>query len=373
MTDGSDRPQLSRRLFVRSLGGLAASSTVLPWLACEPDNDASSTPDGGARARSDAAAQPGGAIEACPSFLTPTADFFVQFGGRATVEGWQMPELAQDFACSIGGLVATPSTFTLADLEADGAEHVTVVKTMLCVLGYRSTALYTGVPLRVLLDRAGIDRAMAKRVRFFGHDGFENNLRVSDIYDGPPDAFEPLVAFRIHGRALPRELGSPFRLLLCDRYGYKNTKWLARIEVTAEDSEIGQYQARGYPDAGMIEPVPIVENLRVSNRVPAGALELCGFALSGRGGLASVELSLDGAPHRAAELSTLAAQRVLYPELDRVAQLGEPARFGPHPRGVWTAFRATLELGPGMHSVALRAIDTAQNAGQATTLSIEAV
>lgn len=362
-------PRLSRRVFVRSLVPLGLSVGASRWLGCGPSEaEQGALPvDGGSR---DAA--PDAGETACPPFLTPTREFFAQFGGSGTIEGWTMPELGADHALTIDGLVAAPLTLELAALEADQAAHVNVVKTMMCVLGFRSTATFTGVPLRVLLERAGIDRTAARRVRFFGHDGFENNLRIDDVYAPPEDAFEPLVAFRIHGERLPQRLGFPFRLLLADRYGYKNTKWLARIEVSAEDRETGQYQDLGYPDLGVIEPVPIAENLRVSEQVPAGPLELCGFALSGRGGVERVELSLDGAAHVSAELEGLDAQLARHPELGATLQLTERERFGPQPRGVWTAWRATLELSAGRHQLAIRVLDREGNVGEATTLTLDA-
>ena len=361
--------RISRRVFVRALWPLGVTVGASGWLGCEPAESGSGAlpVDGGDDASQDAGAA------ACPSFLTPTTEFFAQFGGSRTIDGWSMPDLGADHALTIDGLVATPLVLDLAALEADEAAHVSVVKTMMCVLGFRSTATFTGIPLRVLLERAGVDRAAARRVRFFGHDGFENNLRIDDVYAPPEDAFEPLIAFRVHGERLPQRLGFPFRLLLADRYGYKNTKWLARIEVSPDDRETGQYQELGYPDLGVIEPVPIAENLRVSETVPKGPLELCGFALSGRGGIERVELSLDGGAPMQAELDGLDAQLARHPELGTTLQLAEPERFGRMPRGVWAGWRATLEVSVGRHELAIRVLDRAGNVGEATRITLEAV
>jgi hypothetical protein len=359
--------RLSRRVFVRELGRLSAATALLPWLACELDvpRDASADGDG-------AGERPEPALSACPPFLTATSDFFQQFGGRATVDGWTMPALAADAPLRVEGLVRTPLQTSLAELEADTTQHHTVLKTMQCVLGWRGTALFTGVPLRVLLDRAGIDRTAAKRVRFFGADGFENNLKLVDIYQGGSDLFEPQIAFRINGERLPQALGFPFRLLLNDRYGFKNTKWLSRIEVTAEDRETGQYQANGYPDAGIIEPTSTTENLRLNERVAAGQISICGFALSGLGGIARVELALDGGTFAAAELSDADAVLADHPQLAQAEQLIEADRYGFPPRGVWARWQASLALAPGPHRVAVRVVDRAGNAADGATLSIDA-
>jgi hypothetical protein len=353
-------------MFVRELGQLAAGAAFLPWTACEvaSRNLVSAADAGASRAH---------ASGMCLPFLTPVDAFYRQFGGSSTIEGWALPDPdAATFELKITGLVATELSLKLADLEADVDRHLTVVKTMICVLGYRSAAIWTGVPLRLLLDRAGIDRSRAVRVRFFGADGFENNLRVTDIYDGPDDLFEPLLAFRIYDRPLPRELGFPFRLLLGDRYGYKNTKWLARIEVSDRDDVTGQYQARGYPDEGTIEPIATVDNLRVSETVAPGPVELCGFALSGHAGIERVELAVDDGPFAAARLASLDELVAEHPELVNSLQLGDPARFGFPLRGVWTAWRFVFVAKPGQHRVRLRVRDLAGNSDDSTDLHVTA-
>ena len=356
--------RLSRRVFIRSLARVAPSAAVLPWLACELEGGAPEDRTDGARPEPPAAV--------CPPFMTPIADFFRQFGGSRTVQDWQMPMLDAQTVLRIEGLVAAPLELDLSLLEADEEQHRTVLKTMLCVLGWRSSALFTGVPLRVLLDRAGIDRAATRRVRFFGADAFENNLRLEDIYASASDMFEPLVVFWINGERLPQALGFPFRLLLNDRFGFKNIKWLTRIVASAEDRETGQYQSAGYPDAGIIEPTSTVENLRVHEMVPAGPVEVCGFALSGRGGIERVELALDGAELAPAALTNLQELQAAYPEITRSEQLVAPDRFGFPPLGVWAQWRAVLELEPGVHRLAVRVLDRAGNAADGTTLTLDA-
>lgn len=355
---------MSRRVFVRGLSGLAAGGALSSWIAC----DVASRP--AASGHSSSAADAG--LAPCVPFLTPIDDFYRQYGGRTTVQGWSLPDLDASHALSVTGLVSSEQTLVLADLEGDTENQETVVKTMICVLGYRSTALWTGVPLRVLLDRAGIDRSRAVRVRFFGADGFENNLRIEDIYDSPSDLFEPLIAFHIYGEPLPRELGAPFRLLLGDRYGYKNTKWLSRIEVTDSDEVIGQYQAEGYPDAGIIEPVAIVDNLRLSETVAPGPVELCGFALSGYAAIRTVEVAVDGGAFKAAELATLAELEAEFPELDMALQIGDPARFGFPLRGLWVAWRFTFSAKVGNHNVHIRVRDRLGETANSTELQVTA-
>ena len=344
-------------MFVRGVVGGA----VLPWLGCGASD---------AKDKRDAGLSPG--ID-CPPFLTPVDEFFVQLGGSRTVDGWQMPELDADAGIEIGGLVEQRMTLRLSDLEADVDNHITVLNTLMCVLGSRGTALWTGVPLRSVLDRAGIDRTRGRRVIFSGADGFQNNLKLDDIYASPEDIFEPLLVFRMGGERLRRELGFPVRLLLNDRFGFKNTKWLTSIQVSERDEPIGQYQDRGYPDDGVIKQVPIVESHKVTQDVPAGVIELCGFALSGHAAIDRVQVSLDGGTFEDAALTPLDDLLKVHPQLREAAQLDAPARYGFPLRGVWSAWQHTLALDAGEHTVDVRVFDTGGNQGDATTLHLTAI
>jgi DMSO/TMAO reductase YedYZ molybdopterin-dependent catalytic subunit len=258
---------------------------------------------------------------------------------------------------------------TLAELEA-ATEQVEVVKTMVCAFGLTSTALWTGVPLRVLLARAGVDRARVARARFFGRDGFENNLPIAAIFDNQA-AFEPLLAFRLYQDRLPFEHGFPFRLLLADRYGYKNIKWLERIELTDRDEPTGQYQTRGYSDAGLIEPQVMTAGVRVTERLPVGPITLCGFAVSGYAGIEAVELTVDDGPSSAATLTSVQELAQQVPELARTVQLQHASSVTQTDvPSLWSAWSATLQVTAGEHRVRIRVRDRSGREADATDLRL---
>ena len=280
-----------------------------------------------------------------------------------------MPDLGQEHALRIGGLCERELSVSLPELEADG-ERRSVVKTMVCVFGLHSTAIWSGVPLRVLLERAGVDRARAARLRFFGWDGFENNLPLSAIYgERAADSFEPLIAYHIYGERLPREHGFPFRLLLADRYGYKNIKWLERIEITDRDEPTGQYQQSGYSDAALIEPLVAVARLRLTETVSVGPFELCGFAVSGYAGIAQVDVSVDQQPFAAASLSSATELLEREPRLSEALQLRDAGGSGSLP-GVWSAFGYQLQVKPGEQRVRIRVRDDGGRTADAAELRI---
>lgn len=279
-----------------------------------------------------------------------------------------MPELSEQFALRIGGLVQRELTIALAELENDAAQ-MRVVKTMVCAFGLTGTAIWTGVPLRVLLERAGVDRTGAVRARFFGYDGFENNLKLSTIYESTAP-FEPLIAFRMYDERLTYEHGFPFRLLLADRYGYKNIKWLDRIELTEKDEPTGHYQERGYSDAGLIEPQVTTEGLRLNETLPVGAWELCGFAVSGYAGIGSVGVSVDGAEPKPAQLSDLTQLADTDPVLASALRRQQLAAGPTGVTAIWSAWRYRLEVRSGEQRVLIRARDNAGHQADAAELRI---
>jgi len=78
----------------------------------------------------------------------------------------------------------------------------------------------------------------------------------------------PLVALSLNGAPLTA-ITAPGAPRAADRLGFKNTKWLARIEATADDEPFGDYQALGSPaDAAVI---PLNTTYRGQHRVRAGA------------------------------------------------------------------------------------------------------
>ena len=54
-----------------------------------------------------------------------------------------------------------------------------------------------------------------------------------------------LLAYEMDGKPLPREHGAPVRVVIPAMYGYKNTKWVARITVAREPVD-GFWEERGY-------------------------------------------------------------------------------------------------------------------------------
>ena len=54
-----------------------------------------------------------------------------------------------------------------------------------------------------------------------------------------------MLAYELDGKPLPREHGAPARVVIPEMYGYKNVKWVDRIELVARPGS-GYWEQRGY-------------------------------------------------------------------------------------------------------------------------------
>ncbi|MEM9663489.1 MAG: molybdopterin-dependent oxidoreductase [Bacteroidota bacterium] len=343
-------PPPSRRAFLKAGGTLLAGMALVPLAGCEFNE-----------------LTPKSLGDRIP-FLTPVGTdegaFFVQNGGLGSIPGWSEPDLdPATWTLTIDGLVDTPLTLTLADLEAEAS--VTVLKTIRCVVdsnefpGLIGTALWQGVPLRRFLDAAGVDRTRARRLHLFGADGFRNNVRLDEVYRTfSPDTFEPLLVTRMNGEPLTRAHGRPVRLLVYDGYGYRNVKWLERIEATADDRVFGTYQeVLGYFDEGTVRVASKVTDPVFAQQIPAGQFLIQGFAVSGATGVTQVEVAIDDGPFEPAGLTSLSEVISATPSVAAAQQVIEAgAEAFPFP-GVWVQWAFEWTATPGPHVLRVRATD----------------
>jgi sulfane dehydrogenase subunit SoxC len=228
----------------------------------------------------------------------------------------------------VGGVIAHPLELSLEDLRARAS--VTSAVTLECagngraflqprpisqpwILGAVGNAEWTGVPLRDLLEDAGIERG-AVEVLFTALDrGVEGDVEQSYERSLPLDEAmreDLLLAFEMNGQPLLPQHGFPLRLVVPGWYGMTHVKWLSRITVLTEPFE-GFQQARGYrfrsdPDEvgepvsrirprSLMVPPGIPEFLTRSRIVDAGTQVVRGRAWSGLGAIDRVEFSDDDA------------------------------------------------------------------------------
>src|SRR5438270_1175893 len=133
---------------------------------------------------------------------------------------------------SVDGHVDHPFTLTYDELLALPMQQQ--YESMMCVSNevggqYMSNALWEGVPLRHLLQRAGV-KAGAIKVVLYAADDYSDSIHLDK-------ALEPttLLAVRMNGATLPQAHGFPARMLVPGIYGMKHCKWLNRIEVVKDN------------------------------------------------------------------------------------------------------------------------------------------
>jgi DMSO/TMAO reductase YedYZ molybdopterin-dependent catalytic subunit len=129
-----------------------------------------------------------------------------------------------DWRLSVEGSVARPGSFSLADLKRLSSR--TQITRHTCEEGWSAIAQWTGVPLRTVLESAGI-LPSARFVQFYTYDFFQDGIDLLDALHP-----QTILAYGMNGQDLPLGHGAPVRLRVEKQLGYKSLKFLRRIVVT---------------------------------------------------------------------------------------------------------------------------------------------
>ncbi|GLO70809.1 sulfite dehydrogenase [Phaeobacter inhibens] len=222
----------------------------------------------------------------------------------------------EDYRLMINGLVDTPLVFTYADLERFPREN----RVYFCECAANSgmewagaqlngaqfthgmihNMEYSGVPLRTLLEEAGVNPA-GKWVYVEGADASSNGRSIP-LEKAMDDV---LVAFKANGEALRKEHGYPVRLVVPGWEGNMWIKWLRRVEVMdqpvesrEETSKYTDTLANGVSRKWTWEMDAKSVITSPSPQAPikhgTGPLVITGLAWSGRGAITGVDVSVDG-------------------------------------------------------------------------------
>jgi DMSO/TMAO reductase YedYZ molybdopterin-dependent catalytic subunit len=186
--------------------------------------------------------------------FTPRDQFF-------TTQHYGHPEVdPAAFRLKVGGMVNKPLELSLDELKK--MKSTDVIFGFECsgnrrpLQGLSSNGRWTGVPLKTVLDMAGV-KPNAKEFVFFGADKGEEEVEWRtqkykiDVPFGRSLNREkamgegPFLAWALNGQPLSKHQGKPLRLLMPGWYGVANVKWLSQIHIQ-EDAYLGKYQARWY-------------------------------------------------------------------------------------------------------------------------------
>ena len=156
----------------------------------------------------------------------------------------RFPDPPSDWALEVGGLVRKPVRLTLAMLQA--MPSVTYTVKHHCVEGWTAVATWTGVPVSSVLAMVE-PLPTARYLRFDSFDsGYSNGWDLTSAAHP-----QTILAYARNDQPLPSTRGAPLRLYSPVKLGYKLTKYLSGMVLTA-DRPGGYWEVQGYPWLGGI-------------------------------------------------------------------------------------------------------------------------
>jgi DMSO/TMAO reductase YedYZ molybdopterin-dependent catalytic subunit len=134
------------------------------------------------------------------------------------------PVDGDDWTLELSGLIADKKPWTVADLEKLPQKEEIIRH--VCVEGWDYIGQWSGVPLRLFLERIGAD-LKAKYVAFQTADDYPSSIDMATALHP-----QTLLATKYARETLADPFGYPLRLRTSTKLGYKNPKWITAIEVT---------------------------------------------------------------------------------------------------------------------------------------------
>ncbi|HLA41718.1 MAG TPA: molybdopterin-dependent oxidoreductase, partial [Candidatus Glassbacteria bacterium] len=144
-----------------------------------------------------------------------------------SITGPQKVDITQ-YQLEVGGLVANPKTYTYADLVSRPA--VSKLLMLTCVELWQVNVLWDGFSLAGLLDDSGVAPS-ARTVVFRAHDGYSTSVPLTYVREK-----EPILALRMNGVELHRNVGYPLMLIAEGKWGYKWCRWITGIELSDDEN-----------------------------------------------------------------------------------------------------------------------------------------
>lgn len=344
-TDGSDPDSMvpGRR---RLLTGASTTAVVLTagslgvWAIQSNRKDADPEPIFGLAELPEATVIPGAdtSFEAAPytrALVTSNEDFY-----KVDTETRSPVIEAIDWSLAVTGLVDQELELSYDELLA--MESIEFHGTLQCISNevggeLISTALWQGIPLRSVLERAGPSDT-AVDVVLVALGGYSDSIPFAKAMES-----DTLLAYSMNYEPLPTGHGFPIRAYIPNIYGMKNVKWLREIMVVDSDYQ-GYWQRRGWSDDATVKTTSAIDlaDRHNSAEFMRGPVEIGGIAFAGNRGVGEVEYRIDSAgPWMPASLEE------------------------PLSSTTWRRWKAQMELEPGRHDMQVRAVDSVGGAQEA--------
>ncbi|MBE7324697.1 molybdopterin-dependent oxidoreductase [Nocardioides sp. Y6] len=189
-------------------------------------------------------------------------------------------------------------------------------------------AWWSGVPTRDLLALAG-PAAGADAVLQTSEDGWT----CSTPLDALTDERGGMLAVAMNGEPLPLEHGFPARTVVPGLYGYTSAcKWVVDWEVTRFADVEAYWTQRDWAERAPMRLSSRIDVPLAGEELLVGPVTVAGVAWLPGTGVADVQVSLDGGAWTSGRLAA------------------------PVTRNTWVQWAADLEVGPGPHTVRVRAV-----------------
>ncbi len=300
---GTPAPAVDRRGFLALAGTLVAVGGVLAVVGRFLSSQVSAVtpPIGIPNPGATVPPAPAGAdfgIDGLSPIVVPNADFY-RIDTRLSV-----PRLdASTWNLRVHGMVDRELTLSYADLLAMPLveRYVTIACVSNMVGGYLvGNARWTGVPLLPVLQSAGI-QAGATQVVGRSFDGWTSGFPTEHLNGAGSEA---MIVVAMNGAPLPAEHGYPARVIVPGLFGYVSaTKWITEIEMTTLEAFDPYWIPLGWSKMGPILTQSRIDVPRSGASLPAGPIEIAGVAWAPTRGVSKVEVLMDGADWKEAELS----------------------------------------------------------------------
>jgi DMSO/TMAO reductase YedYZ molybdopterin-dependent catalytic subunit len=257
------------------------------------------------------------------SFITPAEQFYIR-------SHFPAPKLdVSTYRLRIGGAVRRPLSVSYQELrdmpsetrpailECAGNSRVFLVPQVRGAqweLGAVGNAEWTGVPLRALLERAGLEEDACEIVL----EGADQGTPQEEPVPPGPISYarslprekatrpEVLIAYQMNGHDLAQDHGYPVRAIVPGHYGMASVKWLTRIQAVREPFQ-GYWQTSDYAYWDHVDGKPVRRALgevklkseiarpRVYERLAANqTYTVVGAAWAGETEVAGIAVSTDG-------------------------------------------------------------------------------
>lgn len=281
-------------------------------------------------------------------FLTPDDLLFqtIHMGGAVVdVAKWKLVitgMIERPFALTLGQLKSLPSTTITSFHECYGSPLAPPTKALRRI----GNVQWTGVPLNLLLEKAGVKPGAQyvwseglDRGSFGGEDAdrYQKDLPIAKALE-----HEVLIAYEMNGEPLSRNRGGPVRLIVPGWFGTNSTKWLSKLSVQDQRAPsifTTKFYNEKYPPDDptcaykpiwKVQPNSMIVRPAPDSKVTGPDIIVEGWTWSADG-VTKVEVSIDE------------------------GQSWQPSQIEPRTEYSWQKYRSQLTLDPGIYTVLAKA------------------